>query len=52
MPISDIESVNQFKKNCSEYEIDIYTDKYDEFLEKVDAVYIALRMRHIINMQK
>lgn len=37
----DIESVNQFKKNCSEYEIDIYTDKYDEFLEKVDAVYIA-----------
>lgn len=37
----DIESVNQFKKNCSEYEIDIYTDKYDEFLEKVDAIYIA-----------
>ena len=37
----DIESVNDFKKNCSEYEIDMYTDNYDEFLEKIDAIYIA-----------
>ena len=37
----DIESVNDFKKNCSEYEIDMYTDNYDEFLGKIDAIYIA-----------
>ena len=37
----DIESVKAFKNNCSEYEIDIDTDNYDKFLEKIDAVYIA-----------
>ena len=36
-----IESVKAFKNNCSEYEIDIDTDNYDKFLEKIDAVYIA-----------
>lgn len=37
----DIESVNKFKKKCSEYDIAIETEQYDRFLENVDAVYIA-----------
>lgn len=37
----DQESVNQFRKKCSEYELPVETEDYELFLAGVDAVYIA-----------
>ncbi len=37
----DLESVKNFQKNCAEYEVVVLTEDYEEFLQGVDAVYIA-----------
>lgn len=37
----DKESVNQFRKDCAEYNLLVETEDYTAFLENVDAIYIA-----------
>lgn len=38
---SDAESVRIFEERCKEYDVKIWMDNYDSFLESVDAIYIA-----------
>lgn len=36
-----VENVNKFKLNCHEYNLYVETENYENFLDSVDAVYIA-----------